>query len=57
MRYYDIYPPLVEMDTDFSVEASKEITLEVFEAFRRRIQCAFKDCSGFKLGTRLPTAR
>ena len=31
MRYYDIYPPLVEMDTDFGVEASKEITLEVLK--------------------------
>lgn len=31
MRYYDIYPPLVEMNTDFSVEASKEITLEVLK--------------------------
>ena len=31
LRYYDIYPPLVEMETDFSVEASKEITLEVLQ--------------------------
>ncbi len=31
MRYYDIYPPLVEMDTDFGVEASKQITLEVLK--------------------------
>lgn len=31
LRYYDIYPPLVEMETDFSIEASKEITLEVLQ--------------------------
>ncbi len=31
MRYFDIYPPLVELETDFSVEASKEITLEVLQ--------------------------
>jgi len=31
LRYFDIYPPLVEMDTDFGVEASKEITLEVLK--------------------------
>lgn len=31
LRYFDIYPPLVEMETDFGVEASKEITLEVMK--------------------------
>ena len=31
MHYYDIYPPLVEMDTDFSYDASKAITLEVLQ--------------------------
>lgn len=31
MRYYDIYPPLVEMDTDFGIEESKRITLEVLK--------------------------
>ncbi|NND81128.1 MAG: oligoendopeptidase F [Gammaproteobacteria bacterium] len=31
MRYYDIYPPLVEMDTDFGIEASKQITREVLK--------------------------
>ncbi len=31
MKYYDIYPPLVEMDTDFGIEASKAITLEVLK--------------------------
>jgi len=31
MGYYDIYPPLVELDTDFGVEESKRITLEVLK--------------------------
>ncbi|MEO0368675.1 MAG: oligoendopeptidase F [Pseudomonadota bacterium] len=31
MRYYDIYPPLVQMETDFGVEASKIITQEVLK--------------------------
>lgn len=31
MGYHDIYPPLVEMDTDFGVEESKRITLEVLQ--------------------------
>lgn len=31
MRYYDIYPPLVEMETDFGIEASKQITLGVLK--------------------------
>ncbi len=31
LRYYDIYPPLVEMETDFGIEASKEITAEVLK--------------------------
>ena len=31
LRYYDIYPPLVEMETDFGVEASKQITMEVLK--------------------------
>ena len=31
LQYYDIYPPLVEMETDFGVEASKAITLEVLK--------------------------
>ncbi len=31
LRYYDIYPPLVEMDTDFSFEASNKIALEVLQ--------------------------
>jgi len=31
MRYYDIYPPLVEMETDFGVEASNKIALEVLK--------------------------
>lgn len=31
MGYQDIYPPLVQMDTDFGVEESKRITLEVLK--------------------------
>lgn len=31
LRYYDIYPPLVEMETDFGVEASNKIALEVLK--------------------------
>lgn len=31
MQYYDVYPPLVQMNTDFGVEASKQITLEVLK--------------------------
>ena len=31
MGYQDIYPPLVEMDTDFGVEESKRITLHVLK--------------------------
>ena len=31
LRYYDIYPPLVEMETDFSVEASNKIALQVLK--------------------------
>lgn len=31
LHYYDIYPPLVEMETDFSVEASNKIALEVLK--------------------------
>ncbi len=28
MRYYDIYPPLVALDKEFDIEATKEITLD-----------------------------
>lgn len=31
MHYYDIYPPLIEMNTDFSVNASREMALEVLK--------------------------
>jgi oligoendopeptidase F len=31
MHYYDIYPPLVEMETDFSVEASNKIASQVLK--------------------------
>lgn len=31
LRYYDIYPPLVEMDTYFGVEESDKIALEVLK--------------------------
>ena len=31
MRYYDIYSPLVQMETDFGIAESKRITLEVLE--------------------------
>lgn len=31
MRYYDIYPPLVEMDRQFSLAESRDITLEALE--------------------------
>lgn len=31
MGYHDIYPPLVQMDTDFGIEESKRITLEVLK--------------------------
>ena len=31
MGYQDIYPPLVEMDTDFGIEESRRITLEVLK--------------------------
>ena len=31
LQYHDIYPPLIEMETDFGVEASKNITLEVLK--------------------------
>ena len=31
MHYYDIYPPLVQMETDFGVAASKKIALEVLK--------------------------
>lgn len=31
MRYYDIYPPLVEMDKTFDLSESKRITLEVLK--------------------------
>jgi oligoendopeptidase F len=31
MHYYDIYPPLVQMETDFGVDASKKIALEVLK--------------------------
>lgn len=31
LRYYDIYPPLVEMETDFGIEASNKIALEVLK--------------------------
>lgn len=31
MHYYDIYPPLVEMETDFGLEASNKIALEVLK--------------------------
>jgi len=44
MRYYDIYPPLVEMDTDFGIEESKRITLEVLkplgEEYNQHLQTA-----------------
>jgi oligoendopeptidase F len=34
MRYYDIYPPLVELETgDFTIERSKEIALEALRPF------------------------
>lgn len=31
MRYFDIYPPLVEMQTDFGIDASKQIAFEVLK--------------------------
>ena len=31
MGYQDIYPPLVQMDTDFGIDESKRITLEVLK--------------------------
>ncbi|MEM7359791.1 MAG: oligoendopeptidase F [Pseudomonadota bacterium] len=31
MHYYDIYPPLVEMETDFGLEASNKIAMEVLK--------------------------
>ncbi len=31
MRYYDIYPPLVELDTEFGLKESKDITLTVLK--------------------------
>lgn len=31
LHYYDIYPPLVQMDTDFSVAASSKLALQVLQ--------------------------
>ncbi len=31
LRYYDIYPPLVSLDKEFDIEASKEITLDAMQ--------------------------
>ena len=31
LHYYDIYPPLVSLDREFGLEASKEITLEAMQ--------------------------
>lgn len=31
MHYYDIYPPLVELDTHFSLDESRDITLEALQ--------------------------
>mgnify|MGYP000610324348 CR=1 FL=1 len=31
MHYYDIYPPLVELDFDFSLETSRDITLQALK--------------------------